>query len=239
MIRRIGAGDPEKSLALLGRWPQKAKDDATRLTFLGHRRIAQGTPRTWKRRRGWQQLKAEWPGQVRKPRRPAVRADCCRSAFSAMRRGGGLKLAASTQFGELEPAPPLSARPAQIMASSGPAQSGSIGTLRGLPSAELRGDALRALAVDRRSTGSPSDSRRLWRVVAAERRDALATLASRPAYAERLLDAVAGGKVPANHLTADLVTNLRNLNDEGLNKRIESVWGIVRSFARRRGEVDR
>src|SRR5205814_2719294 len=62
-----------------------------------------------------------------------------------------------------------------------------------------------------------------------ERRDALATLCSRPAYAAALFDAVAGGKVPANHLTADLVTNLRNLNDEKLNKRIEQVWGIVRS----------
>ena len=44
-----------------------------------------------------------------------------------------------------------------------------------------------------------------------------------------LLDAVAAGKVPANHLTADLVTNLRNLNDDALNKRIEQVWGIVRT----------
>ena len=40
---------------------------------------------------------------------------------------------------------------------------------------------------------------------------------------------MAGGKIPANHLTADLVTNLRNLNDAKLNKRIEQVWGIVRS----------
>src|SRR5262249_6784052 len=28
---------------------------------------------------------------------------------------------------------------------------------------------------------------------------------------------------------ADLITNLRNLNDDALNKRIEQVWGIVRS----------
>src|SRR5207247_8010573 len=57
----------------------------------------------------------------------------------------------------------------------------------------------------------------------------LTTLCSRPTYAVALLDAVADGKVPNNHLTADLVTNLRNLNDEKLNKRIEQVWGIVRS----------
>src|SRR5262249_19992830 len=62
-----------------------------------------------------------------------------------------------------------------------------------------------------------------------ERRSALATLCSRPPYAVPLLDAVASGKVPNNHLTADLVTNLRNLNDSVLNKRIEQVWGIVRS----------
>src|SRR5205823_10766401 len=62
-----------------------------------------------------------------------------------------------------------------------------------------------------------------------ERRDALATLCSRPTYAVALLEAMSAGKVPNNHLTADLVTNLRNLNDEKLNKRIEQVWGIVRT----------
>src|SRR5206468_12838385 len=62
-----------------------------------------------------------------------------------------------------------------------------------------------------------------------ERRDALSTLCSRPTYAVALLDAMAAGKVPTNHLTADLITNLRNLKDGALNKRIEQVWGIVRS----------
>ena len=51
---------------------------------------------------------------------------------------------------------------------------------------------------------------------AAERRDALNTLASRPAYARPLLDAVADGSVSRSHLTADLVRQLRSLKDPGL-----------------------
>src|SRR5687768_7078433 len=76
---------------------------------------------------------------------------------------------------------------------------------------------------------TPGYLRQFWPSTASCRPpNAATTLCGRPANAIALLDAVASGKVPANHLTADLVTNLRNLNDAALNKRIEQVWGIVR-----------
>ena len=78
---------------------------------------------------------------------------------------------------------------------------------------KLRADALRGLAAFDDEHGPEAILGVYGELTPAERRDALATLSSRPAYAAALLDAVAGGKVPANHLTADLVTNLRNLND--------------------------
>src|SRR5581483_128479 len=59
MIRRIGAGDPAKSLDLLVDGLSKAKDDATRLTFL------RGLSESLKGRRdvqppkAWQQVKVE------------------------------------------------------------------------------------------------------------------------------------------------------------------------------------
>ena len=59
MIRRIGAGDPNKSLALLIDGLKSAKDDATRLTFL------RGLAESLKGRKNveppatWQQVKAE------------------------------------------------------------------------------------------------------------------------------------------------------------------------------------
>ena len=63
---------------------------------------------------------------------------------------------------------------------------------------------------------------------AAERRDALNTLASRPAYARPLLDAVADGSVSRSHLTADLVRQLRSLKDPGLAERLTEIWGVMR-----------
>jgi putative heme-binding domain-containing protein len=61
-----------------------------------------------------------------------------------------------------------------------------------------------------------------------QRRDALNTLAGRVAYATELLVAVEQGTVPAKDLTADLVRQLRNLNDLGLAQRVTKVWGVMR-----------
>lgn len=63
---------------------------------------------------------------------------------------------------------------------------------------------------------------------AAEKRDAVATLASRPAYARDLLAAVADKKLPPADIPAEAVRQLRNLGDESVNKRIATVWGLVR-----------
>jgi putative membrane-bound dehydrogenase-like protein len=62
-----------------------------------------------------------------------------------------------------------------------------------------------------------------------EKRDALNTLSSRVSYGKALLEAVAAKQVPANEVSADLVRQLRNLNDKALEKRIGEVWGIVRT----------
>lgn len=62
---------------------------------------------------------------------------------------------------------------------------------------------------------------------AEEKRDALATLASRVDYAQALLNAVADKRVPASDLPADLIRQLRNLKNEELNARIIEVWGAV------------
>lgn len=62
----------------------------------------------------------------------------------------------------------------------------------------------------------------------AEKRDALGTLTTRPAWSLALLDAVADGQVGRNDLTADLVRQMRNLKHEPLDERIEKVWGSAR-----------
>jgi putative heme-binding domain-containing protein len=61
-----------------------------------------------------------------------------------------------------------------------------------------------------------------------EKRDALATLSSRATYATMLLAAVADKKIPATDLSADVVRQLRNLDDPTINQRITQVWGVAR-----------
>jgi putative membrane-bound dehydrogenase-like protein len=62
-----------------------------------------------------------------------------------------------------------------------------------------------------------------------EKRDALNTLASRAAYGKALLEAIAKKKIEAATVPAEVVRQLRNLNDKTLDKRIGEVWGIVRA----------
>lgn len=62
----------------------------------------------------------------------------------------------------------------------------------------------------------------------AAKRDALATLAARPAYATQLLEAIGNGTVPRTDLTAELIRQLRNLQNADLTKRLNEVWGVVR-----------
>jgi putative membrane-bound dehydrogenase-like protein len=61
-----------------------------------------------------------------------------------------------------------------------------------------------------------------------EKRDAISTLASRAKYASELLAAVGAKTIPASDIPAEIVRQLRNLNDESVNKQIVAVWGTVR-----------
>ncbi|MDB6028852.1 MAG: putative rane-bound dehydrogenase [Verrucomicrobiales bacterium] len=97
-----------------------------------------------------------------------------------------------------------------------------------LGDANLRGAALRGLALY-------DDAQTPVKVLAAynsfnpaEKRDALSTLSGRVAFAKPLLEAVATEKVSSKDLSADLVRQLRTLKDEDLNKAIAKVWGAMR-----------
>jgi putative membrane-bound dehydrogenase-like protein len=61
-----------------------------------------------------------------------------------------------------------------------------------------------------------------------EKRDALLTLVSRPAFARPLLAAIGDQRVPAKDLSADIVRQIRGLNQPDLTKELEKVWGVSR-----------
>jgi putative membrane-bound dehydrogenase-like protein len=78
-------------------------------------------------------------------------------------------------------------------------------------------DAAKVL-LDRYATLSPT-----------EREDAVAALASRPAWALALLDAIAHEAVPRRDVSVTVARQIQALNDPALSKRLEAVWGTVRA----------
>jgi putative heme-binding domain-containing protein len=64
-----------------------------------------------------------------------------------------------------------------------------------------------------------------------ERPQLLATLVSRPSFAQPLLSAVASGKIPRTDLTAFHARQIRSLNDAALNTQLAKVWGELHDTA--------
>lgn len=62
----------------------------------------------------------------------------------------------------------------------------------------------------------------------ADKRDAILTLSSRPAWVLALLDAVKQGTVAKQDLTAFNVRQIANLNDKHVDEALKAVWGTVR-----------
>jgi putative membrane-bound dehydrogenase-like protein len=222
MIRRIGAGDPEKSWGLLTKGLAEAKDDATRLTFVRGMNESLKGRRELKTPAGW----SETFKSLMQTENIELRMQLCSLAVAF----GDKPVIETLRQMIADDKSDVEERRQAIGILARAKDVGAVPMLLSvLNNSQLRADALRALAVF-------DDAKIPFAILAvysnltpAERRDALATLASRTTFAAELLDAVGAGKVPSSDLAADLVSNLRNLNDEALNKRIEQVWGIVRA----------
>src|SRR5262249_15117887 len=61
-----------------------------------------------------------------------------------------------------------------------------------------------------------------------EKADAIHTLASRPAYAHALLDAIEQGTIARHDVSAFTVRQLQGLNDKKINDKLTRVWGVLR-----------
>ena len=106
---------------------------------------------------------------------------------------------------------------------------GSVPTLQALVAEpSMRGPAIRGLA-SFADTGTPKVLLGAYPGLAPiDRRDALDTLASRPAYALALLDAVGRKEIPRSDLSAALIRQIGNLKDPSLDARVAEVWGSAR-----------
>jgi putative membrane-bound dehydrogenase-like protein len=225
MTRRVAALGRPDALALLVGSLGKAQGSEARLTLLrsinealaGRRQVAR--PDAW----------------------PDVFARLMRDASEEVRTQA---IALGTTFGDAgameflrklldDPGQPAGRRGealAALLKARDPELAGRLQRLVQVPSA-LRPAAIRGLA----AFDDPETPKTLLRVYGslppAERRDALGTLATRPAYATALLDGVEAKTVPAADLTANLIRDIRNLKDEKVNARIAEVWGQARETA--------
>lgn len=109
-----------------------------------------------------------------------------------------------------------------------------------LKDASMRVPALRGLA----NYDDPKSATAILAVypslAVGEKRDALATLASRLNYARPLLLALTQGQVAKGDLTADLVRQLRNLKNNELSKQLDQAWGTMRdSTVDQKAEIEK
>jgi putative membrane-bound dehydrogenase-like protein len=103
----------------------------------------------------------------------------------------------------------------------------------------LRGPVLRALAGFNDAAIPPLILKQYATFADAEKADAVATLASRPAYAMALLDAMGRGKVDRRDLSAFAARQLLALNDKALTEKLTKVWGSVRKPQDKSAQMNR
>jgi putative membrane-bound dehydrogenase-like protein len=101
----------------------------------------------------------------------------------------------------------------------------------------LRGQALRALAAYNDPTTPEILLRRYSSFSATERDDAIATLASRPAWARLLLEAIPRGAVSRGDVNASVARQLLAFGDRKIAERLEAVWGKIQPTSKRKTEL--
>ncbi|MBI1901992.1 MAG: FG-GAP repeat protein [Planctomycetia bacterium] len=101
---------------------------------------------------------------------------------------------------------------------------------------ELRGQAIRALSAYDDAKTPAAVLGVYGKLNEAERRDAVGTLVSRPAFAVALLDAIKAGRVPRTDLHAYHVRQLLSFKDDSLTKRLVAEWGQIRETAKDKTE---
>ena len=93
----------------------------------------------------------------------------------------------------------------------------------------VRGAAIRALAAANDAESPKHILAEYAKLSTDEKANAIQTLASRPAFAAALLDAVEARTVPRGDLSAFVVRQMSELKDDALSKRLANVWGTVRT----------
>jgi putative heme-binding domain-containing protein len=224
MIRRVGAIGTPETLDLLVLELGAAKEPAAQLRFLRGIQAAL---------RGRRQvpMPASWPAHSEKLRNAALPAIRTLAFSLAVTFGDPAALVAMRDL-LAKADTPVDQRKEYLATLLSANDAKLVPVLHALlKEPSLRAPALRGLAAFDDAQTPSLVLAQYAALDAAEKRDALATLTSRAAYARVLLTAIGEKQLPATDLSADLVRQLRNLRDEKLNEQIAAVWGIVRDTA--------
>ncbi len=224
MIRRLGSGDPAKMLDLLVEALDKAQPEDAPLYLRGILQATRGL-KEHPRYAQLQELPKKYTVSTSKPEVVFL------ATAIAHRAGADFALANLRDYARISSWPVEARRDALKYVI----EAKSEGLAELLPQLvddpAMRGDALRSLAAIDHPPALKPVIEKFATFTPEERRDAMSTLTSRPSYARELLAAVQANRIPKTELSADLVRQLRNLNDADLNTQIEQVWGIVRESA--------
>lgn len=96
----------------------------------------------------------------------------------------------------------------------------------------MRGAALRALAAYADEQAAQIILKNYASFNDAERADAILTLASRPAFAVALLDAIEREQIPRRDISAFAIRQLQSMKNDLVNERLAKVWGAVRETSK-------
>jgi putative membrane-bound dehydrogenase-like protein len=219
--RRVGALGTPEALALLTRSLVEATSREQRAAYLGGLQEATKGKRRLPMPDGWAKafelLMKSPEAEVRSEAMAVAVAFGDKSALAMFR-----KVLADPQA---EPSARLAAITALVETRDAEAVPLLLAALN---NKELRAAALRGLAV----FDSPQTPLAILASYGsfnlAEKRDALATLASRPSFARELMAAIAAKKIPATDVSAETIRQLRAFQDTTLDKQIAELWGTVR-----------
>lgn len=225
MLRRIGSGDPDASLALLVKGLGKADEPALQRTFLSAIRAALQGRRNLK-------APADWAAAYRRLDGSTDQSLQLQAHAIAATLGDAKATEALRKLAASEQAPPA-LRNSAIEASLAVRDDKIVPVLYSLLDAgsapELRRLAIQGLA-QFDSAETPERILVIFNDLPQEaRQSALATLSSRPTWGRQLLEAVAAGDFPASAVSSDLVRQLQLHGDAEIDRLLKETWGSVRA----------
>jgi putative membrane-bound dehydrogenase-like protein len=222
MVRRIAALGSSEAIALLVDELRKTEDASRQLTILAGLREGLKGRRRVEPPPGWRDTSA----RLAKSRNAQVRNQATALAVT-FGDSAALDELRRVLVDHKADRSVRAAALASLLDASDPKLPDALLSLLSEP--ELRGPAIRAMAMYDDPRGPGAIMAHYSGLSAAEKRDAITTLASRASYAKPLLAAVGEKKIAAADIPADVIRQLRNLRDQELDKQIAAAWGLVRT----------